>query len=389
MFYMYFMRLWRCDSFLESWNLARGFNALRDDVYRITRSQRSQWPQKQHQIVRWMFHLSPCSHCKLRFIMALWQEKKKLWMWPLHVVRFFGASRFSGFGTLSKSQMPSSLWTKLSTKFRFSLCIRCMASDWFFSVATHGGSCGTRRCWFDTCTQTCTNGPCATFGLAKWTYQQWRASKDLNDAKSTWGIVNRPSSSWPWFSCWFAQTATFRIIAYRTWNDSDGSNGSNGRSERTWDANCEELGDVGFAPPNFARSSGLWLVWVDWLALRGICKGKIFFFKAKLCIPPPQKKNNPWGIAVKLFTILRWNKKFADPRGIHLSEFYLAMAILASILTSDITLTLRLMFGNCFRFFWESTIGSSNFAGKNSETGILWMVQKYGDHHLGCIYKTL
>ena len=181
---------------------------------------------------------------------------------------FLEPAVFSRFGTLSKSQMPSSLWTKLSTKFRFSLCIRCMASDWFFSVATLRGSCGTRRCWFDTCTQTCTNGSCATFGLTKWTYQQWRASKDLNDAKSTWGIVNRPSSSWPWFSCWFAQTATFRIIAYRkSWNDSDGSNGSNGRSERTWDANCEELGDVGFAPPNFARSSGLWLVSVDWLAL--------------------------------------------------------------------------------------------------------------------------
>ena len=46
LFYMYFMRLWMCDSFLESWNLARGFNALRDDVYRITRFQRSQRPQK-------------------------------------------------------------------------------------------------------------------------------------------------------------------------------------------------------------------------------------------------------------------------------------------------------------------------------------------------------
>jgi len=75
----------------------------------------------------------------------------------------------------------------------------------------------------------------------------------------------------------------------------------------------------------------------------------------------------------------------ADP----LSEFYLAMAILASILTSEITLTLRLMFGNCFRFFFEKL--------RLEVPTLLAKIQKLvycgwfrnTANHLGSIYKTL
>ena len=56
------------------------------------------------------------------------------------------------------------------------------------------------------------------------------------------------------------------------------------------------------------------------------------------------------------------------------------MAILASILTlwHHADIAADVWEENVSDFFWETTIGSSNFAGKNSETGILWMVQKYG-----------